>query len=124
MERLVALLTDDAIAIADSNGAGLAKTLLRYDTPERVAAVARTGFKPTPAKRRLAGGPPAIHYALVNRTPALLFLLGDQVTGTVTFDVTDGKIATVRGIAAPARLVRLTGTWRRHGPNFPLIAQW
>ncbi|GHB87710.1 DNA-directed RNA polymerase sigma-70 factor [Streptomyces anthocyanicus] len=124
MERLVALLTDDAIAIADSNGAGLAKTLLRYDTPERVAAIARAGFKPTPAKRRLAGGPPAIHYALVNRTPALLFLLGDQVTGTVTFDVTDGKIATVRGIAAPARLVRLTGTWRRHGPNFPLIAQW
>ena len=56
-ERLVALLTDDATAISD--GAGLTETLLRYDTPQRIAAVARAGFKPTPAKRRLAGGSPA-----------------------------------------------------------------
>jgi RNA polymerase sigma-70 factor (ECF subfamily) len=124
IERLVALLTDDAIAIADSNGAGLAKTLLRYDTPERIAAIARAGLKPTPAKRRLAGGTPAVHYALVNGAPAILFLLGDQVIGTVTFDVTDGKVATVRGIAAPTRLVRLTEAWRQHGPNAPLIARW
>ncbi|WP_406379548.1 sigma-70 family RNA polymerase sigma factor [Streptomyces sp. NBC_01618] len=123
-ERLVALLTDDAIAIADSNGAGLAKTLLRYDTPERIAAIARAGFKPTPAKRRLAGGTPAVHYALVNGAPAILFVLGDQVIGAVTFDVTDGKIATVRGIAAPTRLVRLTEAWRQHGPDTPLITQW
>ncbi|MFF1296895.1 MULTISPECIES: sigma-70 family RNA polymerase sigma factor [unclassified Streptomyces] len=124
IERLVALLTDDAIAIADSNGAGLAKTLLRYDTPERIAAIARAGFKPTPAKRRLAGGTPAVHYALVNGAPAILFLLGDQVIGTVTFDIADGKVATVRGIAAPTRLVRLTEAWRQHGPNAPLIARW
>ncbi|WP_327721861.1 sigma-70 family RNA polymerase sigma factor [Streptomyces sp. NBC_00490] len=124
IERLVALLTDDAIAITDSNGAGLAKTLLQYDTPERIAAIARAGFKPTPAKRRLAGGTPAVHYALLNGAPAILFLLGDQVIGTVTFDVTDGKIATVRGIAAPTRLARLTEAWRQHGPDTPLITQW
>ncbi|MEV0495052.1 sigma-70 family RNA polymerase sigma factor [Streptomyces atratus] len=124
IERLVALLTDDAIAIADSNGAGAAKTLLQYDTPERIAAIARAGFKPTPAKRRLAGGTPAVHYALVNGAPAILFVLGDQVVGTVTFDVTDGKIATVRGIAAPTRLVRLTEAWRQHEPDTPLITQW
>ncbi|MFE9674544.1 sigma-70 family RNA polymerase sigma factor [Streptomyces sp. NPDC006259] len=124
IERLVALLTDDAIAIADSNGAGPAKTLLRYDTPERIAAIARAGFKPTPAKRRLVGGTPAVHYALVNGAPAILFVLGDQVVGTVTFDVTDGRIATVRGIAAPTRLVRLTEAWRQHGPDIPLITQW
>lgn len=68
-ERLVALLTDDATAISDGAG-GLAEKLLRYDTPQRIAAVARAGFKPTPAKRRLAGGTPAIHYALVNGAPA------------------------------------------------------
>ncbi|MES5824575.1 sigma-70 family RNA polymerase sigma factor [Streptomyces sp. RG80] len=124
VERLVALLTDDAIAIADSNGAGLAKTLLQYDTPERIAAIARAGLKPTPVKRRLAGGTPAVHYALVNGAPALLFVLGDQVVGAVTFDVTGGKIATVRGIAAPARLVRLTEAWRQHGTDTPLMTQW
>lgn len=121
-ERLVALLTDDATAISD--GAGLTETLLRFDTPQRIAAVARAGFTPTPAKRRFVGGTPAIHYALVNGAPATLFVLGDQVVGAVTFDITSGKIATVRGIAAPTRLTRLTETWRQHEPNTPLITQW
>ncbi|MFC9294622.1 sigma-70 family RNA polymerase sigma factor [Streptomyces sp. NPDC057011] len=122
-ERLVALLTDDATAISDGAG-GLAEKLLRYDTPQRIAAVVRAGFKPTPAKRRLAGGTPAVHYALVNGAPAILFALGDQIIGAVTFDIADGKIATVRGIAAPTRLARLTEAWRQHGPDTPLIAQW
>ncbi|MEU8140088.1 sigma-70 family RNA polymerase sigma factor [Streptodolium elevatio] len=121
-ERLVALLTDDVTAISD--GAGLTEKLLRYDTPQRVAAVARGGFRPSEGKRRLAGGAPAIHYALVNGTPAILSVVGDRVVGSVTFDIADGKIATVRGIAAPARLVRLTESWRRHGPGMPLIVQW
>ena len=116
------LLTDDATAISD--GAGLTETLLQYDTPQRVAAVARAGFTPTPAKRRLAGGTPAIHYALVNGAPAILFVLGDRVVGAVGFDITNGKIATVRGIAAPTRLGRLTEAWRQHEPDTPLMTQW
>ncbi|MER7334268.1 MULTISPECIES: sigma-70 family RNA polymerase sigma factor [unclassified Micromonospora] len=121
-ERLVALLTDDATAISDN--AGLTETLLRYDTAQRIAAVVRAGFRPTPAKRRLAGGTPAIHYALVNGAPAILFVLGDRVIGTVTFDITNGKIATVRGIAAPARLARLTEAWGQREPDTPIIARW
>lgn len=31
---------------------------------------------------------------------------------------------TVRGIAAPDRLVRLTGTWRDSGPGEPLVTEW
>jgi RNA polymerase sigma factor (sigma-70 family) len=121
-ERLVALLTDDATAISD--GAGLTETLLQYDTPQRIAAVARAGFTPTSAKRRFAGGTPAIHYALVNGAPAILFVLGDQVIGAVAFDIAGSKIATVRGIAAPTRLARLTKAWRQHEPDPPLITQW
>ncbi|SCG39836.1 sigma-70 family RNA polymerase sigma factor [Micromonospora coxensis] len=121
-ERLVALLTDDATAISD--GAGLSRTLLRYDNPQRIATVVRAGLTPTPAKRRLAGGTPAVHYALVNGAPAVLFVVDGQVVGAVTFDVTGGRIATVRGIAAPARLVRLAEAWRRHEPEAPLIARW
>ncbi len=121
-ERLVALLTDNATAISD--GAGLTETLLRYDTPERIAAIVRGGFKPSPAKRRFAGGTPAIHYAEVNGGPAILFVVDEQIVGAVTFDITNGKIATVRGIAAPARLIRLTTTWRRHEPGTPLVAEW
>ncbi|MGI5330269.1 sigma-70 family RNA polymerase sigma factor [Actinomadura nitritigenes] len=121
-ERLVALLTDDATAISD--GAGLTGRLLRHDSPRRIAAVARAGFTPSDAKRRFAGGAPAVHYAVVNGTPALLFVVGDQVIGSVTFDLAGGKIATVRGIAAPARLVRLADAWRRHEPDAPLISRW
>ncbi|MFI5530270.1 sigma-70 family RNA polymerase sigma factor [Kitasatospora sp. NPDC051853] len=123
-ERLVALLTDDATAVSDSNAAGLAKTLLRYDTPQRVAALARAGFRPTPAKRRLAGGTPAVHYAPVNGAPALLFVVDGRVIGAVTFDVADGRITTVRGIGAPARLTRLNEKWQQHRPDTPLIARW
>ncbi|MFG3126970.1 sigma-70 family RNA polymerase sigma factor [Streptomyces tendae] len=121
-ERLVVLLTDDATAISD--GAGLTEKLLQFDTPQRVAAVARAGFKPTAAKRRFAGGTMTVHYALVNGAPAVLFVVGGPVVGAVTFDIAHGKIATVRGIAAPARLVRLTEAWRQHPPDTPLIAQW
>ncbi|MEU6971891.1 sigma-70 family RNA polymerase sigma factor [Kitasatospora aureofaciens] len=121
-ERLVALLTDDATAISD--GAGLTEKLLQYDTAQRIAAIARAGFKPTAAKRRLAGGTSAVHYALVNGAPAILFVPGGQVVGAVTFDLTGGRIATVRGIAAPSRLARLNEAWRQHEPDTPLIAQW
>ncbi|MET8864966.1 sigma-70 family RNA polymerase sigma factor [Nonomuraea sp. NPDC004580] len=121
-ERLVALLTADATAISD--GAGLVGTLLRYATSQRIAAVVRAGFKPTPAKRRLAGGASEVHYALVNRAPAILFVVSDRVAGVVTFDLADGRIATVRGIAAPARVARLAETWRRHASGTLLIPQW
>ncbi|MFD5322570.1 sigma-70 family RNA polymerase sigma factor [Streptomyces sp. NPDC127092] len=122
-ERLVALLTDDVTAVSD--GAGLTAKLVRFETPERVAAVARAGFTPTQAKRRLAGGTPTVHFALVNGAAAVLFVLDDQVIGAVTFDIADGRIATVRGIAAPARLTRLAEAWRHHEPDAPpLVAQW
>ncbi|MFF1494215.1 hypothetical protein [Streptomyces sp. NPDC058304] len=49
---------------------------------------------------------------------------GGKVVGAVTFDITGGKIATVRGIAAPARVVRLSDAWRQHEPEAPLITEW
>jgi RNA polymerase sigma-70 factor (ECF subfamily) len=121
-DRLVAMLTDDATAVSD--GAGLSERLLRYDTPGKIAAIARAGFRPTPAKRRLAGGTPAIHYALVNGSPAIVAVVGDRVAGVVTLDILSGKISTVRGIAAPERLARFDAAWAQHDPGSPIIAEW
>ncbi|MEU9982186.1 sigma-70 family RNA polymerase sigma factor [Streptomyces sp. NPDC050856] len=121
-ERLVALLTDDVTAVSD--GAGLGKRLLRRQTPERVASYVRAGFKPTAAKRRLAGGSPAFHIALVNGSPAVLAVVEDRVVGTVVFEVSDGKVASLRGIAAADRLTRLNEAWRQHAPGAPLISSW
>ncbi|MEU4450352.1 sigma-70 family RNA polymerase sigma factor [Nocardioides sp. NPDC023903] len=123
-DRLVALLTDDATAVSDGAGSGISERLLRYDTPRKIAAIARTGFRPTPAKRRLAGGTPAFHYALVNGTPAMLAVVDDRVVGVVAFDVLGGKIATVRGIASPKRLARLDAAWTQQEPGSPIIAEW
>ncbi|MDT0485483.1 MULTISPECIES: sigma-70 family RNA polymerase sigma factor [Streptomyces] len=121
-ERLVALLTDDVTAVSD--GAGLGTRLLRYQTRERVASYVRAGFKPTPAKRRLAGGSPAMYVALVNGSPAVLAVVGDRVVGAVAFEVSDGKVASLRGIAAADRLVRLNKAWRQHVPDVPVINAW
>ncbi|MCH6158889.1 sigma-70 family RNA polymerase sigma factor [Streptomyces marispadix] len=121
-ERLVALLTDDVTAVSD--GAGLSKRLLRYDTRERVASYVRAGFKPTPAKRRLAGGSPAIHIATVNGSPAVLAVVDDRVVGAVAFEVSDGKVTSIHGVAAADRLARLDETWRQHEHDAPLIEAW
>ena len=121
-ERLVALLTDDVTALSD--GAGLAKRLLRYTTRERVASYVRAGFRPTPAKRRLAGGSPALHIASVNGSPAVLAVVDGRIVGAVAFEVRDGKVASLRGIAAAHRLGRLNRAWRQHEPDAPVIDAW
>ncbi|GAB2904627.1 sigma-70 family RNA polymerase sigma factor [Streptomyces mayteni] len=121
-ERLVALLTADATAISD--GAGLARRPLRYETAERVASFVRAGFKPTPAKRRLAGGSPVFHIAPVNGSPAIVAVVDDRVVGAVAFDIGDGKVTSLHGIAAADRLARLNEAWRHHEPDAPVINAW
>ncbi|GAB3464231.1 sigma-70 family RNA polymerase sigma factor [Actinophytocola sediminis] len=121
-ERLVALLTDDATAITD--GAGLARKLLRYTLPEQVATVVRAGFKPNEAKRRLAGGSPMLHAAVVNGSPAAIATVDDQVVGLVVLEVRGDRIAAVCGMADRRRLGRFTETWRRREHEAPLRALW
>ncbi|MFD3485058.1 sigma-70 family RNA polymerase sigma factor [Streptomyces sp. NPDC058665] len=121
-DRLVELLTDDVTAISD--GAGLAKRLMRYKTPERVASFVRAGFKSTPAKRRLVGGSPAIHIARVNGSPAVVAVLEGRVVGAVALEVSDGKVASLRGIAATDQLTRLNKAWQQHEPEAPVISAW
>ncbi|HEX2145905.1 MAG TPA: RNA polymerase sigma factor SigJ [Glycomyces sp.] len=121
-ERLVALLTDDATAISD--GAGLNDKLMRLSAPERIAAVVRAGFKPTPAKRQFAGGSFAIYAGVVNGSPAMLAAFEDRVVGVAAIEVREGRIVTVRAIAAPARLGRISAEWRRREHGTPIIESW
>ncbi|MEX1659807.1 sigma-70 family RNA polymerase sigma factor [Streptomyces pseudovenezuelae] len=121
-ERLVAMLTADATAVSD--GYGLASRLLRYTTRERVASYVRAGFKPTPQKRRLAGGTLVFHVALVNGSPAVIAVTNDRIVGAVAFEVRDGKVAALHGIAAADRLVHLNRTWQQHKPDAPVLSAW
>ncbi|MGW1605075.1 hypothetical protein ACWCQV_29535, partial [Streptomyces eurythermus] len=47
-----------------------------------------------------------------------------RVRGTVVFEVADGRVASLRGIAAAPGLVRLNEAWRRHGTGTPVISAW
>lgn len=116
------MLTDDATAISD--GAGPAEKLVRFSGPERIATMVRAGFKPTQAKRKLAGGSPAIHSGMVNGSPAMIAAFDDRVVGVVVLEVHGDKISAVRGIASPAHLVRLTEEWCRREHDDPLIESW
>ncbi len=121
-ERLLALLTDDATAITD--GAGGSAKLIRETVPQRIAATMRAAFKPTPAKRKLAGGSPAMHAAMVNGSPAVIAVVGDRVAGIVVLEVRDGLVATVRGVATQSRLGRVAEQWRRTEHEDPIIESW
>ncbi|WP_433565998.1 sigma-70 family RNA polymerase sigma factor [Nocardia sp. CA-151230] len=123
-EQLVALLTDDATGISDGAGLGLARKLIRYANPERIAGAVRAGFKSSATKRRLAGGSPSIHAAVVNHCPAMVVMLDNRVVGVTILEIRDDRIATVRGIATPDRLTRLTGEWHRQEHGAPLIESW
>ncbi|MFC9285002.1 sigma-70 family RNA polymerase sigma factor [Streptomyces collinus] len=118
-EHLVALLTEDATSLSD--GAGLTRRLLRHTSRERIASFVRAGFRPTPAKRRLAGGWPVLHLAPVNGCPAVIAVIGERVVGTVVFEVADGKVTSLHGIAATARLTRLDAAWQHHHPGTPAL---
>jgi RNA polymerase sigma factor (sigma-70 family) len=122
-DRLVALLTADATAISDG-AAGMARRWLRFSGAERIAAAMRGTFRPTDAKRKLVGGSPALHAAVVNGSPALIAVMTDRVVGVVVLDLRDGRIAAVRGISAPDSLRRITERWRRSEHDEPLIPAW
>ncbi|AXK84765.1 hypothetical protein DXT66_03125 [Nocardia farcinica] len=94
------------------------------EIPVRIAYAIRTGFRASPAKRRLVGGPVSLHAAVVNGCPALLFVAADRVVGATVLEVRDGRIAGVRGIAAAARLDRLSREWYRRGHPDALIEAW
>jgi RNA polymerase sigma-70 factor (ECF subfamily) len=121
-ERLVALLTEDATAVSD--GAGLMGRPWFETVPARIAATFRAAFKPTPAKRKLAGGSPSIHAGIVNGAPAMIAVVEDRVAGVVVLHQRDGKIAALHGIANKDSLARATEQWQRgeHGPA--LIESW
>lgn len=121
-ERLVALLTHDAAAVSD--GAGLMGRPWFETVPARIAATFRAAFKPTDAKRRLAGGSPAIHAGIVNGTPAMIAVIDGRVAGVVVLDPRGDKIAAIHGIADKSNLTRATEQWKRSEHEAPLIESW
>ncbi|MFI9821135.1 RNA polymerase sigma-70 factor [Streptomyces sp. NPDC052013] len=119
-EPLVRLLTQDAVSVGDGGGKVPARAKA-YEGALAVAKFLRGLFKPTPAKRKLLGGSPAVYATSANGEPALVVVLDGRVVGVMCLEVTDQGIAGVRNQINPDKLERATRQWAATDHGEPLI---
>ena len=110
--------------IAESGLELYAAKLMVLTAPEQVANALRIGYKPTSAKRRLVGGAPSLYSTVLNGSPAMVVALDDRVVAVVVLDLRDGRIATVRGMANPARFERLSRIWQPSRDGSLVLDSW
>jgi RNA polymerase sigma-70 factor (TIGR02957 family) len=123
LDRLIDLLSDEAIGVGDGGGK-VAAAPHPFLGAERVAVFIRGLFKPTEAKRRLIGGSPDVYLARANGAPALIVTIGDAVVGVMEFDVVGERVTAIRNQANPDKLERATRMWRERDHGEPLIRGW
>ncbi|MEU1051432.1 RNA polymerase sigma-70 factor [Streptomyces sp. NPDC005876] len=119
-EPLVALLTQDAIAVGDGGGKVPARTKA-WEGAVAVAKFMRGLFRPGQAKRNLVGGVAEVHAATANGEPALVVVVDGRVIGVMCLEVTADGIAAFRSQANPDKLVRATRHWAATGHGDPLL---
>ncbi len=119
-EPLVALLTQDAVAVGDGGGKVPARSR-PFAGAVAVATFLRGLFRPGPAKRALVGGSPEIHAVLANGGPAFVAVVDGRVIGVSCLEVTAGGIAAVRSQVNPDKLVRATRRWAATEHGEPLF---
>jgi RNA polymerase sigma-70 factor (TIGR02957 family) len=117
---LVRLLTEDAILIGDGGG----KIPARVKPFEGALAVARFLwglFKPSAAKRAMAGGEPEVYAWTANRDPAVVAVVDGRVVGVICLEVTAEGIAAFRNQVNPDKLERATAVWAATDHGAPLF---
>jgi RNA polymerase sigma-70 factor (ECF subfamily) len=119
-EPLVALLTQDAVAVGDGGGKVPARTKA-FEGAVAVAKFMRGLFKPGKAKRNLVGGPAEIHAATANGEPAVVAVVDGRVIGVICLEVTADGIAAFRSQANPDKLARATRHWAATDHGAPLL---
>ncbi|WCN80237.1 RNA polymerase sigma factor SigJ [Micromonospora sp. LH3U1] len=123
INRLVELLSDDVTSTGDGGGKIPART-----TPVvgalAVARFLRGLFKPTDVKRNVAGGSPAFYAEVVNGGPAVVVVIGGQVFGVMSLEVTAEGVTAVQSQVNPDKLVRATRQWAASDHGEPLLHAW
>ncbi|WP_377273189.1 RNA polymerase sigma factor SigJ [Peterkaempfera sp. SMS 1(5)a] len=120
-EPLVRLLTQDAIAIGDGGG----KVPARAKAVEGALAVAkfmRGLFKPSAAKRAIAGGSPGIYITTANGGPAVVAVVDGVVVGVMCLEITADGIAVFHNQVNPDKLERATARWAAADHGEPLLS--
>ncbi|MGP4087687.1 RNA polymerase sigma factor SigJ [Streptomyces sp. KR55] len=119
-EPLVRLLTQDAISIGDGGGKVPARAKA-FEGALAVAKFLRGLFKPSEAKRTLAGGSPEVHFTTANGDPAIVAVLDGRVIGVMCLEVTAEGIAAFRSQGNPDKLERATERWAATDHGEPLL---
>ncbi|MCF0094408.1 RNA polymerase sigma-70 factor [Micromonospora sp. NPDC049114] len=123
VQRLVALLTDDATSVGDGGGKIPARTT-PISGALAVAKFLRGLFRPSDAKRNLVSGSPALYAEVVNGGPAVVVVTGDQVVGVMSLEVTPDGVAAIRIQVNPDKLERVTRQWSTTEHSEPLLHVW
>ncbi|WP_433356842.1 RNA polymerase sigma-70 factor [Microtetraspora malaysiensis] len=118
-DPLVALLTEDAVAIGDGGG----KVPARAKAFEGAVAVAKFLWgllKPSKAKRALVGGTAEVYAWTANGEPAVVAVVDGRVVGVMCLEVTAEGIAAFRTQINPDKLERATALWAAADHGEPL----
>lgn len=119
-EPLVRLLTEDAVAIGDGGGKVPARAKA-FEGALAVAKFMRGLFKPSKAKRDIAGGSPDVHLTTANGVPAVVAVLDGRVIGVMCPEITAEGIAAFRNQVNPDKLERATRRWAAGEHGDPLF---
>ncbi|AVZ73981.1 RNA polymerase subunit sigma-70 [Streptomyces lunaelactis] len=119
-EPLVRLLTEDAISIGDGGGKVPARAKA-FEGALAVAKFMRGLFKPSKAKRAIAGGSPEIYATTANGAPALVAVVDGRVIGVMCLEITAEGIAAIRNQVNPDKLERATQRWAAADHGEPLL---
>ncbi|MDO3701018.1 RNA polymerase sigma-70 factor [Micromonospora sp. C28SCA-DRY-2] len=120
IERLVELLTDDAVSVGDGGGkvpAGTAPVVGAL----AVARFLRGLLKPTDAKRAMVGGNPALYVEVVNGVPAVVAVVDGRVAAIMSPEVTAAGIVAIRNQVNPDKLERATRQWSASEHGEPVV---
>ncbi|MET7644838.1 RNA polymerase sigma factor SigJ [Streptomyces sp. NPDC005426] len=120
-EPLVRLLTADAVAVGDGGGKVPARAKA-FEGALAVAKFVRGLFKPSKAKRDIAGGSPDVYVMDANGSPAVLAVVDGRVIGVMCPEITDEGIAAFRSQVNPDKLERATRRWAASDHGEPLFS--
>ncbi len=119
-EPLIRLLTQDAVAIGDGGGKIPARAKA-FEGALAVAKFMRGLFKPSKAKRDLAGGSAELYATTANGEPALVAVVDGRVIGVMCLEITPEGIAAFRNQVNPDKLERATERWAAADQGEPLV---
>ena len=120
IERLVRLLTEDAISVGDGGGKVPARAKA-FEGAVAVAKFLRGLFNPSEAKRALLGGAVEVYAWTANGEPAVVAVVGGRVISVMCLQVTAEGIAAIRNQVNPDKLERATARWAAADHGEPLI---